>query len=99
PEIVLHLVDDAVEFRRAHRDGRLDLALGERGKGRLALFPGADDTIQTRKFGHSLPPEAGVFEFCAQTIGSNAPLAQSESSFPLPLAGEGRGGAFAGVLP
>ncbi len=48
PEIVLHLVDDAVELRRAHRDGGLDLGLRERGEGRLALLPGADDTIQTR---------------------------------------------------
>ncbi len=79
PEIVLHLVDDAVEFRRAHRDGRLDLGLGERGEGGLAFLPGADDTIQTRKFGHVSPPDAGL-AFCAQNIGSNAPPVQSESS-------------------
>ena len=58
PEIVLHLVDDAVELRRAHRDGGLDLGLGEGREGGLALLPGADHIVQTRQLGHFSPPDA-----------------------------------------
>ena len=58
PEIVLHLVDDAVELRRAHGNGGLDLRLGEAREGRLARLQGADHIVQTRKLGHYSSPKA-----------------------------------------
>ena len=58
PEIVLHLVDHAVELGRAHGDRGLDLGLGEGREGGLAGLEGADHIVQTRKLGHYSPRNA-----------------------------------------
>ena len=50
---VLHLVDDAVVFRRRHGDRGLHVGRRERREGGLARFQRPDHAVQSRQFGHS----------------------------------------------